>query len=88
MLLKPRPGCGWALSAGLSHLYDYIIYTHICNIHLHMYIYIYMCVLRMYLYLYNYIYIVIYIYVGVVQNTFSRTALNRSANRVATAVPQ
>jgi len=25
---------------------------------------------------------------GVVQNTFSRTALNRSANRVATAVPQ
>ena len=29
-----------------------------------------------------------YTYVGVVQNTFSRTALNRSANRVATAVPQ
>ena len=27
-------------------------------------------------------------YMGVVQNTFSRTALNRSANRVATAVPQ
>ena len=31
---------------------------------------------------------IIYIYMGVVQNTFSRTALNRSANRVATAVPQ
>ena len=29
-----------------------------------------------------------YIYLGVVQNTFSRTALNRSANRVASAVPQ
>ena len=29
-----------------------------------------------------------YVYMGVVQNTFSRTALNRSANRVATAVPQ
>ena len=29
-----------------------------------------------------------HVYVGVVQNTFSRTALNRSANRVATAVPQ
>ena len=29
-----------------------------------------------------------HIYMGVVQNTFSRTALNRSANRVATAVPQ
>ena len=28
------------------------------------------------------------LYMGVVQNTFSRTALNRSANRVATAVPQ
>jgi len=27
-------------------------------------------------------------HMGVVQNTFSRTALNRSANRVATAVPQ
>ena len=30
----------------------------------------------------------LYYYMGVVQNTFSRTALNRSANRVATAVPQ
>ena len=29
-----------------------------------------------------------HVYMGVVQNTFSRTALNRSANRVATAVPQ
>ena len=37
---------------------------------------------RTYIYIYN------YIYMGVVQNTFSRTALNRSANRVATAVPQ
>ena len=35
-----------------------------------------------------YLNLFIYIYMGVVQNTFSRTALNRSANRVATAVPQ
>ena len=42
---------------------------------IHIYIYINMSI-------YN------YIYMGVVQNTFSRTALNRSANRVATAVPQ
>ena len=34
------------------------------------------------------IYMYLYLYMGVVQNTFSRTALNRSANRVATAVPQ
>jgi len=37
--------------------------------------------------IYIYIYVE-YIYMGVVQNTFSRTALNRSANRVATAVTQ
>ena len=36
-----------------------------------------------------YMCIILYIiYMVAVQNTFSRTALNRSANRVATAVPQ
>ena len=37
---------------------------------------------------FSHTHIFIYICMGVVQNTFSRTALNRSANRVATAVPQ
>ena len=44
---------------------------------------------RLYIYIYTqHTHTYIYIYMGVVQNTFSRTALNRSANRVATAVPQ
>ena len=48
------------------------------------YIYIYVYIYISYIYICTYI----YIYMGVVQNTFSRTALNRSANRVATAAPQ
>ena len=54
------------------------IYIYIYNIYIHTYIYIYIWI----------IYGILWIHMGVVQNLFSRTALNRSANRVATAVPQ
>ena len=73
---RPPGPPGWSGLGDITRYFMVILYGFIYIQYLYTYIYIWI------------IYGILWIHMGVVQNLFSRTALNRSANRVATAVPQ